>query len=168
MVSALLVVDVQTGLIEEHPYQVSLFLETVEQALRQARARQIEVIYVRHHDDELPMGSSDWKIYNSVAPQADEVIIDKAYNSAFKETALQAYLERKGVERLFIVGMATDYCIDTTIKVAFELGYEVCVPQGGTTRPDNGLISADLLVPYYEKLWHNRFAQVLPLERLFN
>lgn len=168
MVTALLVVDVQNGLMAEQPYQVSLFLETVAQTIKQARTRQIEVIYVRHHDDDLPMGSREWKIHDSVAPQANELIIDKAYNSAFKETGLRAYLESKGVERLIIVGMATDYCIDTTIKVAFELGYEVFVPKSGTTKIDDGLISADLLVPYYEELWHNRFAQVLPLERLFD
>lgn len=168
MVTALLVVDVQTGLIKEQPYQVSLILETVGQAIKQARARQIEVIYVRHHDDELPMGSRDWKISDSVAPQANELIIDKAYNSAFKETALRAYLASKGVERLIIVGMATDYCIDTTVKVAFEMGYEVAVVEHGTTTFGTSDIPANILIDYYETIWHDRFAQVLPLERLFN
>ena len=45
------------------------------------------------------------------------------YNSAFKNTNLDAYLKSQGIQDLIIVGMQSEYCIDTSIKVAFELGY---------------------------------------------
>lgn len=62
--------------------------------------------------------------------------------------------------------MAANYCIDTTIKVAFELGYNVTVIKGGTTTFDDMKITAEQLVEYYENIWNGRFAQVVELENM--
>ena len=126
----------------------------------------IEVIYVRHNDDELLTGSRDWELYEAIAPEDDEKIFDKHYNSVFKGTHLQAYLDSQAIERLIIIGMATNYCIDTIIKVAFELGYNVTVIKGGTAIFDDMKITAEQLVDYYENIWNGRFAQVVELENM--
>ena len=44
-----------------------------------------------------------------------------------KRLHLQTYLDSQAIEHLIIIGMATDYCIDTTVKVAFEFGYDLAV-----------------------------------------
>ncbi|MFX4004076.1 isochorismatase family protein, partial [Streptococcus suis] len=77
-----------------------------------------------------------------VAPFASEKIFDKSFNSAFKEPGLHGYWQEKEIERLIILGMATNFCIDTTIKVAGELGYKVAVIQGGTTTGESGKVDA--------------------------
>ena len=37
---------------------------------------------------------------------------------------------------MILVGMQVEYCVDTTIRVAFEKNYKITVPQGGTTTFD--------------------------------
>ena len=61
--------------------------------------------------------------------------------------------------------MQTEYCIDTTCKVAFEFGYDVVIPSGGTTTYTNPLLSGEKIILYYEKfIWHPPLARVLPME----
>lgn len=166
MKTALLVVDIQTALIEAKTCAVETCLSVWQKVIATCRKKNIEIIYIRHNDDELLTGSYGWEIYRDIAPEAGEKIFDKHYNSAFKETKLQAYLKSQDIGHLIVIGMATDYCIDTTIKVAFELGYQVTVPKYGTTTFDSKLLTAEQLQVHYENIWHNRFAKVKTIEEL--
>jgi nicotinamidase/pyrazinamidase len=49
--------------------------------------------------------------------------------SGFEETGLRAGLERAGVKRLFVCGLATDYCILHTVLEALKFGYTVFLLQ---------------------------------------
>ncbi|MEG3242935.1 cysteine hydrolase family protein [Streptococcus suis] len=166
MKSALLVIDIQNLLVEEKPYAIAERLTLWHDSLVQARQAGIEVIHVRHHDQELVKGTADWEIHSTVAPLASEKIFDKTFNSVFKETGLHAYLQEKGIEQLIIMGMATNFCIDTTIKVAFELGYKVAVIQDGTTTGYSGKLDTKDLIDYYQNIWSWNFAQVDRLENI--
>lgn len=61
---------------------------------------------------------------------ADAVIISKAWRpedesySEFEGTNLELYLKRKGVRRVFVGGLATDYCVKHTVLDACRLGFE--------------------------------------------
>ena len=52
---------------------------------------------------------------------------DKEAYSAFQDTPLHKHLQAAGIERLFIGGLATDYCVLNTVKDARVLGYHVCL-----------------------------------------
>ncbi|MGQ7338513.1 cysteine hydrolase family protein [Streptococcus suis] len=166
MKSALLVIDIQNLLVAEKPYAIAERLTLWQASLAQARQAGLEVIHVRHHDKELVKGTADWEIHSSVSPLASEKIFDKTFNSAFKETGLHAYLQEKGIEQLIIMGMATNFCIDTTIKVAYELGYKVAVIQDGTTTGYSGKLEAKDLIDHYQNIWSWNFAQVDTLENI--
>ncbi|MEE8613435.1 MAG: isochorismatase family protein [Nitrospirales bacterium] len=49
---------------------------------------------------------------------------EKAY-SGFEGTTLDGQLKRAGVNRLFVGGLATDYCVFNTVKDALTHSYEV-------------------------------------------
>ncbi|HFU4501480.1 TPA: cysteine hydrolase family protein [Streptococcus suis] len=166
MKSALLVVDIQNLLVEEKPYDIEERLALWQDSIKKARQAGIEIIYVRQNDEEFATGSHGWDIHPAVAPLADEKIVDKRYSSAFKDTNLQAYLDEQGIERLIVMGMATNFCIDTTIKVAFELGYKVAVIQDGTTAGYSGKLDAKDLIDHYQNIWSWNFAQVDTLENI--
>ncbi|HFI0043285.1 TPA: cysteine hydrolase family protein [Streptococcus suis] len=166
MKSALLVIDIQHLPVESKPYGIENRLRLWQDSLAQARQAGLEVIHVRHHDQELVKGTADWEIHSTVAPLASEKIFDKTFNSAFKETGLHTYLQEKGIEQLIIMGMATNFCIDTTIKVAFELGYKVAVIQDGTTTGYSGKLDAKDLIDHYQNIWSWNFAQVDTLENI--
>ncbi|WP_024416915.1 cysteine hydrolase family protein [Streptococcus suis] len=166
MKSALLVIDIQNLLVEEKPYAIEERLALWQDSLAQARQASIEIIYVRQNDEELIKGTTDWEIHSIVAPLASEKIFDKTFNSAFKETGLHAHLQEKGIEQLIIMGMATNFCIDTTIKVAYELGYKVAVIQDGTTTGYSGQLDTKDLIDHYQNIWSWNFAQVDTLENM--
>ena len=45
--------------------------------------------------------------------------------SGFQGTTLNAQLKEAGVRRLFVGGLATDFCVLNTVKDALDLGYQV-------------------------------------------
>ncbi len=52
-------------------------------------------------------------------------MVDRDAYSGFQETSLDLELRRRGVKRLFIGGLATDYCVKSTVTDALNLGYQV-------------------------------------------
>ena len=65
----------------------------------------------------------------------DAVIISKGADenkdaySAFQETDLHVRLKAAGIHRIFVGGLATDYCVFHTVKDARARGYEVILLQ---------------------------------------
>ena len=118
----LLVVDTQKAITNSRLYQFDLFVSHVKELIEKARHNDIEVIFVRHDDgdgNELTKGNEGFEIYGGFQPEADEMIFDKNANSSFKDTGLLEYLQQKGENKIIIVGLQTDYCIDSTFKAGF-------------------------------------------------
>ena len=165
----LLVVDVQTLLVEEHPYHEAEVLANIQNLIREARSKEVEIIYVRHDDGvgtELEVGTPGWQIYPSVAPIGSEKIVDKQFNSAFHKTDLHEYLTHNSIDNIILVGMQTEYCIDATLRSAFDLGYKVWIPMDTNTTYDNAYMNAETLLDYYHNaIWDNRFAKVITVDQ---
>jgi nicotinamidase-related amidase len=62
-----------------------------------------------------------------------DVVIDKGQDpgtegySGFEDTGLEALLRERGIDRVTIVGLATDYCVKNTALDALRLGLGVTV-----------------------------------------
>ena len=62
-----------------------------------------------------------------------DVVIDKGQDpnsqgySAFQDTRLRDLLRERGVDRLFVTGLATDYCVKNSVLDALGLGFDVTV-----------------------------------------
>ncbi|MGJ0485484.1 MAG: nicotinamidase [Methylomicrobium sp.] len=54
---------------------------------------------------------------------------DREGYSGFEETDLQTKLEQSGITRLFVAGVATDYCVLNTVLEALKLGFTVFLLQ---------------------------------------
>ncbi len=52
-------------------------------------------------------------------------------NGHRNDTGLHQYLQQHHVERLYVVGLATDYCVKFTVLDALELGYETYLIEDG-------------------------------------
>ncbi len=84
-----------------------------------------------------------------VPPQA--IIISKATErdkeaySGFEGTELDEILKKRGIKRLFVCGLATDYCVKNTALDGVKLGYEVFVIEDasrGVDAPPGNLAKA--------------------------
>ncbi len=52
-------------------------------------------------------------------------VIQKHYPNSFRETSLEAKLKEKGIKDLIICGAMSHKCVDTTVRAAFDLGYNI-------------------------------------------
>ena len=138
---ALLVVDVQTGVMHE-AWDAARVVEKIGLAVEKARRDGAPVIWVQHADDNLISGSPDWQIVPELAPAADETRIYKEFNSSFEQTALEETLACLGVTRIVLAGAATNWCIRATAYAALERGYDLTLLEDahttGALELDNG------------------------------
>jgi nicotinamidase-related amidase len=92
------------------------------------RKYQLPVFHIQHCSSNLnsPLHESNaGNAFNElVAPLPGETVIQKNVNSAFIGTDLQARLEKDTINTLVIVGLTTDHCISTTVRMAGNLGYD--------------------------------------------
>lgn len=97
MAQALIVIDIQEGLVKLNPYDAKNFISNTKAIIQHFRDQNIEVIFFRHSEDEglLAMDSDNWQIYHELKPKENEIIFNKYYNSIFKETELKEYLDKK-------------------------------------------------------------------------
>ena len=168
--TCLVVVDVQNGLVDAGPHGMEGVLDKLVTLLREARLAGLAVAHVQHGDPprgELEPGKAGWDLAQSVQPAPGEPVFHKRFNSAFKGTGLEDWLDGQGVETLVIGGLQTEHCIDATVKSAFEKGYRVVVPDGCHTTFANGSFSGAQLRDFFEnRIWRDRYATIEPVESL--
>jgi len=72
-------------------------------------------------------GSHEAEFIESVAPLpgGDEIVINKTASGVFSSTNLHYVLKNLDVESLFVVGVYTNECVETTVRDACDLGYLV-------------------------------------------
>ena len=153
----LIVIDMQKALMDDELYNRDGLLKNVAALIDAARANGVEVIYVQHDAGPgtgFSVGDEAFEIADEVAPRAGEKVFVKTINSCFGNKDFTAYLEAAKDETLMIVGLQTNYCIDATVKSAFERGYEVIIPEGTNSTFDNDYMTAETCVRYYnEDVW---------------
>lgn len=163
MAQALIVIDIQEGLVKENPFDTKNFIINTKAIIQHFRDQNIEVIFMRHSEDDglLATGSDNWQVYHELKPQENEKIFNKYYNSIFKNSGLKEYLDSKSITNLTFVGMQVEFCIDTSVKVGFEYGYKITIVEDAISTFDNIHLSADQILSFCkEKIWRNRFAQL--------
>ena len=71
----------------------------------------------------LTFGTWDFEIVETLAPQPSDTVIVKSRYSGFHGTDLDSVLRSRGVRNLLIMGIASNVCVESTIRDAFFLEY---------------------------------------------
>lgn len=133
--TALLIIDVQNdyfpgGRMELAGSDAAVAL--LGELLGEFRRKDVPVVHVRHVATKpgatffLPE-TDGALIHARVRPEAGETVVVKHFPNSFRGTDLHATLQAAGITRLVIAGMMTHMCVDTTVRAAFDLGYECVV-----------------------------------------
>jgi biuret amidohydrolase len=75
----------------------------------------------------LVRGEPGHDIVPALFPAAREPVIDKPGKGAFYQTELELLLRNRGIENLFVCGITTEVCVNTTVREANDRGYRCVV-----------------------------------------
>jgi nicotinamidase-related amidase len=151
---ALLVMDVQNSVVGRFGDSPAL-LETLESAVKTARAAGVPVIYVRvAFRDGTPevspnnrtfsalaasgYGETDpsTQIHPAVAPAPGDIIVTKRRVSAFSGSDLEVVLRSLGVDSLTLTGIATSGVVLSTLRQAADMDFQLTVLRDGCADRD--------------------------------
>lgn len=141
MTKALLVIDLQNGVCH-----IAFF-----------RSQDLPIIFIQHESSSLLKGSAEWKLISGLNYQSNDFYIKKTHLNSFYKTKLQEILNKLQVRELEICGAQTEYCVDTTIKMAHGLGCQLSMKSGASSTFDNQFMTAMQTIKFYEKIWEENF-----------
>jgi nicotinamidase-related amidase len=163
--TALLVIDLQVGNFEDAApvYGGSDLLAKISRLIARARAAGVPVVYVQHCGPENAIdqsGTPGWEIHPAIAPEESDVVVQKSRPDAFQGTNLQRELESRGIERLIITGIQTEYCVDTTCRRAYSLGYDVTLVEDAHSTWDTDLLTAPQIIAHHNDVLGGWFTEL--------
>ncbi|KAA3663149.1 MAG: isochorismatase family protein [Chloroflexi bacterium] len=156
MSTALLVIDGQRNMFEpDAVYQGDVVRSTIRSLIHKARIEKVPIIYMQNcggpgEPDE--PGTTGWVIHPDLAPDKDDVVLKKHCPDSFHQTQLANVLKKRKVNRLILVGMQTELCVDTTCRRANVLGYEVVLVADGHSTFDAMLPAAQIIAHHNDVL----------------
>ena len=152
---ALLVVDVQNAVVA-NAHRRDEVIANINTLVDQARASDVPVIWVQHHDDGLARDTEGWQYVPELVLAESEPLVHKRYGDSFEDTALEAELAERGIGRLIVTGAQSDACIRATLHGAFVRGYDTTLVSDAHTTEDlseYGLPTPDKVIAHTNMYW---------------
>lgn len=138
--TALIVIDVQrafdqweeAGKRRNNPQAVARIVDLLD-AFREHRA---PIFHIRHQGTRqnssfLPDGPG-YPVKDEAREREGEPVIVKRVNSAFIGTDLEARLRAADIKTLVICGATTNHCVETTTRMAGNLGFDAWLVRDAT------------------------------------
>jgi nicotinamidase-related amidase len=72
-------------------------------------------------------GSWDAAVPEELAPAEDDIVVINFNSSSFSHTDLDCILRAKGVQTIYLAGIATNWVVESTARNGAELGFDVTV-----------------------------------------
>ncbi|MFE9680398.1 cysteine hydrolase family protein [Streptomyces sp. NPDC002701] len=191
MTRALIVIDVQESFRARPLWSVisdPKIAGQVNRLVRLAREAGDLVVWVLHSEPGsggvFDPALGHVRLLEELTRAEDEPLIHKTSHNAFTTTNLQQLLTERGVRELTVCGIRTEQCVETTARVAADLGYGVTfVTDATATDPvphrdapagrsvaellaDPRTLSADEVIRRTEYALAGRFATIATVDQL--
>jgi nicotinamidase-related amidase len=157
--SAVVVIDVQRGLIDGFEADWHQTLPTINELVTRAHNAGVPVVFVQHcgaaTEHPLHRSRPGWALHSTLDVQPEDLLVEKTWSDAFRDTSLDARLRNAAVTRLVLVGAQTEYCVDTTARIAASLGYHVDLVADGHTTSENAILSREQIVDHHNQTLAN-------------
>ena len=138
--TALIVVDVQRAFDEweaagkrrNNPDAVARIVDLLD-AFRTQRA---PIFHIRHEgtrpNSSFRPGGTGFPVKDEARERDGEAVIVKRVNSAFIGTDLESRLRVAGIKSVVICGATTNHCVETTTRMAGNLGFDARLVRDAT------------------------------------
>ncbi|AQG99940.1 Isochorismatase [Burkholderia sp. KK1] len=132
---AIIVVDIQNDYFAGGKWVlagVDAAADNAQAVINAARKNGDLVVHVQHVtlDANAPFFAPDTEgvqLHAKAKNLPHERVVVKHHMNPFRETGLQAILERNGIEKVVVVGNMSHMCIDAVTRHSADLGYETTV-----------------------------------------
>lgn len=174
---ALILVDIQYGL--EDPYYGARNNPGAEANAARLLARWRELgaplVHIQHLSvvpgSPLAADAPGSAHKAEVAPLAGEPVMTKSVNSSFIGTNLEQWLRETGISRLVICGLTTNHCVETTTRMAGNLGFDTTLAHDACathdrTGPDGTVYPADTIHQISLANLHEEFATIKSMDEI--
>ena len=178
---ALLLVDIQKAFLEKDYPGLIRNNEHAEficgKILKKWRTLDLPIIHVRHSstnpESKLHKSRPGFEFNDYVTPLENEMVLTKEVNSAFIGTNLENILIKSHIDTLVIVGMTTNHCISTTVRMSGNLGFDTYLISDSTacynTKGLNGeIIDCNTIYNSALASLQEEFATVIDSKELFD
>jgi nicotinamidase-related amidase len=95
-------------------------------------------------DKAMVEGSWGAEFYEGLGPLPDEFVVQHTRNNAFYNSTLQDVINLWQPHRLVIAGISTTYVVESTVRHASDVGYEVMVAADACSSADRAMHEASL------------------------
>jgi len=177
--TALLVIDVQMAFVhrdeQKEPRSAPQAEGNIAQLLKVFRQSRLKIIHIHHHStvegSPFTAGLPGAVVQKFVAPEEGEAVYIKHVNSSFIGTTLEADLREHGIEHLVMCGATANHCVETTTRMAGNLGFDTYyVSDGvwayGEKGPDGRTHTADDVHSMTLSNMHGEFATVVTTQEI--
>jgi nicotinamidase-related amidase len=172
--SALVVIDVQCAFDEweaagkrrNNPEAIA----RIADLLKAFRSSQTPIFHVRHEatrpDSSFLPGGTGYRVKDEARELEGEPVIVKRVNSAFIGTDLESRLRAADIKTLVICGATTNHCVETTTRMAGNLGFDARLVRDATwtfdrVGPDGDAHSAEDIHAMTLANLHGEFARIV-------
>jgi nicotinamidase-related amidase len=132
MKTATIVIDVQESFRVRPLWRTAsnpAIVDDVNRLVGAARERDELVIWVLHAepgtDGDFDPARGHVRLQDGLAAAPGEPTLTKTAHNAFTTTNLQQILVAQGIGRVVVCGIRTEQCVETTARLASDLGYDV-------------------------------------------
>ena len=133
--TALLLVDTQKGVNDTAYYggengrrNNPWAEENILSLLYEWRKSDRKVAFTKHDSREenspLKLRLESGQQLEGMTPKDGDIVVKKDVNSGFIGTPLELDLRRAGIQRLVVVGFFTNVCIETTVRMSGNMGFD--------------------------------------------
>jgi len=178
MTKALVVIDVQES-FRARPSWAEFnnpgIAVAVQRLVDGARAAGDLVVWVLHSEpgsgDVFDPATGLVRVFDELTVDPGEPVLVKTAHNAFTTTRLAQLLTSREVHELTVCGIRTEQCVETTARLAADLGYAVTFVTDATAtnpieRPGSRTLSAAEIVERTEAALAGRFATVKTVDEV--
>jgi nicotinamidase-related amidase len=133
-------------------YSGDALLANIKNLLQKARSANIPIIYAQHcgsSKSPFEKNSPGWNIHPSIRPSVNDYVIEKRYSDSFRDTALEQVLKQLEINHMVVFGLATEGCVDTTIRRASSLGYTIELASDCHSTTDSTMLKAKQIINHH-------------------
>ena len=177
--AALLLINMQKGFNDEAYWGGNRNNKDAEKnasmILNKWRTEKLPVFHIVHSSQNpksrVHESHPGFEIKDEVKPIAGEAVIQKKTFSAFIETGLKERLDKQGINTLVMIGLATNFCVSSSVRMASDFGFDALLISDATATFDlmgmNGeKYTSDMMHQTTLANLNGGFAQVIDTKKL--